>query len=247
MRIIKMKGFQMKYLVFSIPLFLFEYFLFTFKTGKTAFSRIDTLLQAYRWPLISMGVFFVCFLFIKLKQTNKSAIFFTLWLGFSWCITSIWTSFHYKNPTLGLFSLCLSMYWLVVGFLLYFDLHRSFLDPEMKWYHGLPRPIPGLKCLLNTGSDPLELSVCRLDQDGAFVFHKNPLVFDRPSFDHTSMKKGVELIFSFRNHEITCRGFLTKLLELRNGAGFRFKNLTPDLSKNLGDFVESIRGEGYAP
>jgi hypothetical protein len=44
---------------------------------------------------------------------------------------------------------------------------------------------------------------------------------------------------------IQCDAETITLLSGGRGIGLRFKALKPDVKKDLGDFVEKLRGEGY--
>jgi hypothetical protein len=55
----------------------------------------------------------------------------------------------------------------------------------------------------------------------------------------------VDLVFDFRNRELRCRGRMARAVPDRMGAGFRFVELGADARKEVGDFVENLRGEGY--
>jgi hypothetical protein len=123
---------------------------------------------------------------------------------------------------------------------------RSFFDPQLRWYQGLPRPIPGLKCRLPGASPKSDFRVSRLDGDGAFIY-----VETEGTLKFSDLPES-EMIFSFRDRQVRCRGVPVRSLAKgagfagEAGAGFQFRGMPPDSRKELGDFVEILRGEGHA-
>lgn len=103
----------------------------------------------------------------------------------------------------------------------------------LNWYQGLPQPIPGLKCLF-MGKD---FRVSRLDSQGAFIFRKG-------NADEIPQKVS-EMIFGYRDKEICCQGKPVRILRRAYGIGLRFQEMSADMHKNLGDFIELLRSEGH--
>jgi len=123
-----------------------------------------------------------------------------------------------------------------------YELGRSFFDPEMSWFEGSPRSIPALSCDLiiadkgDKGEKRLHMKVSRLDEEGAFVFGKRI----------PKARQKAELVFRFRDREIHCMGLpMIAFKRAGEGMGFFFDRATPDQKKDLGDFIETLRGEGY--
>src|SRR5690606_41166147 len=52
----------------------------------------------------------------------------------------------------------------------------------------------------------------------------------------------VGLEFRYRDRQVACKGFPVRLLSGGVGAGFQFREMSPDARKNLSDFVEALRG-----
>jgi hypothetical protein len=123
---------------------------------------------------------------------------------------------------------------------------RAFFNPKLKWYQGLPKPIPGLKCVVRHGDHERELRVGRIGADGAFLFSNGAVLTDLIDWKlrHRSRVK-TELNFIFRNRQVHCQGLPVRVLEGNQGAGFQFCGMTPDTLKEMGDFIEVLRGEGY--
>ncbi len=140
-----------------------------------------------------------------------------------------------------LLTLGMALFGLVFLYLLYLKFHLSYVDSRMRWYQGLPEPIPGLHCELLQGDQSIPLVVCRLDREGTFLFRKT----DPPLERALDSKRLVELVFYFKGKKIRSRGILKKWLPSKKGAGIKFCNISPDTKKELGDFVEHLKGEGY--
>jgi hypothetical protein len=162
-----------------------------------------------------------------------------------WVISSTWVSIRMRYPPLGFFTLFLSGFFVVELLWLKFELGRSFFDPQMSWYKGLPKPIPGLKCHLAWGDSRIELRVSRIDSEGAFVFTQVEFEKTIPVLTTLSGKNKLEVSFSFRNHQVNCFGRPTLAIHRGLGLGIQFFDVSPDLHKEIGDFVEILKGEGY--
>jgi hypothetical protein len=53
------------------------------------------------------------------------------------------------------------------------------------------------------------------------------------------------MAFYFRDRQIECQGRPILSLGQGGGGGIQFLGATDDLNKDIGDFVELLRGEGY--
>ncbi|MEO5969389.1 MAG: hypothetical protein ABIQ95_05640 [Bdellovibrionia bacterium] len=159
-----------------------------------------------------------------------------------WILASIWMTFHIGYPQLGFFTLLLFLFFVVLLMSLKYEMGRSFFDPGLPWYQGMPKSIPGLKCRLEKTVD---LDVCRLDQDGAFLFCPNKDSKHLALLPSLLAKRRLEMIFYFRDRQVECQGAPILSLNQGTGAGIQFLGATDDLSKDIGDFVELLRGEGY--
>jgi len=169
--------------------------------------------------------------------------------GGVWVLLSAWVALRMAYPAEGFFTLFLGVFFALYVTWQRGEMGRSYFEPQiipLSWYHGLPKSIPGLKCELIRESDKLDFEVSRMDREGAFVFAKN--MNDKSAFEVFKAGMKVAVIFNFRGREVRCEGFPIRTLRRgtgRLGAGLRFCALSPDRRKELGDFVESIRGEGY--
>jgi hypothetical protein len=174
----------------------------------------------------------------------KATRWIFLGVGFIWVGLSTFSAIHTRNPGLGFFSIFLSVY---IGLMLYWIRHemgRSFLDPNMRWYEGLPKNIPALSCEIVAGETRTEMKVSRLDEEGTFIFTDSARVLaDR--FPMSPDRKS-ELVFRFRDRQVNCHGVpMSFFKRTSEGVGFRFFENSMDQRKDLGDFIEALRGEGY--
>jgi hypothetical protein len=154
-----------------------------------------------------------------------------------WILISFWMALRIGVTSLAFFGLGLLFFWGLVLALTHRELRRSFLDPRISWYQGLPQPISGVKCRI--GDD--EFRVGRLDREGVFIFRER-------AFGPAGKEKQTPLHFQFRDKEVACSGSPIRALIRQGktyGIGLRFAGMTPDARKKLGDFVETLKGEGY--
>lgn len=165
-------------------------------------------------------------------------VFFALWL-----LLSAWVAIRVHHPGLGFFTLLLLAVFSTFVLWIRYELGRSFFDPRMRWYEGLPRPLPGIVCHVSWGDRDVECKVGRLDREGAFVFGSTGELPGPLNSLRTDVQS--ELTFSFRELSVRCPGLPMRVLDQDRGAGFQFHELAPDLRKQLGDFIEILRGEGY--
>ena len=167
----------------------------------------------------------------------------------TWLLLGAWVAVRTRNPGLGFLTvlqLALFGAWLTW---IRHELGRSFFDPRMRWYQGLPRPLPGIACHVAWSDRELDCRVSRLDREGAFVFAPPPAAdadaAARAALVALRTDVRSELTFRFRERVIHCSGRPVRALAGDRGAGFQFDGLEPDSRKQLGDFIELLKGEGY--
>jgi hypothetical protein len=169
-------------------------------------------------------------------------------LAGAWCALTFIAAFRVANPALGFFSLPLALYWIAELAWLRSEMGRSFFDPRMRWYQGAPRAIPGLRCQVAADDGRrADARVSRIDDQGAFLLAG-------PGEGLFRLRPGeeAEMIFVYRDRRVRCAGAPVRAVEGEGGqmlaAGFLFSPaaMTADARKELGDFVESLRGEGHA-
>ncbi len=172
---------------------------------------------------------------------RRSAYIVLLLTGGVWSLGSVVMAIALVSPVLGFFSLFLALYWIAALVWTEREMGRSYFDPRLRWFEGLPVPVPGVRCVLTAESESREgLKVARLDRDGAFLFSETG--------DFNSFKKGrrTELLFQYREKQV--RGSAVPVMSLhdRRGMGFQFDGMSPDERKKMDDFIETLRGEGHA-
>jgi hypothetical protein len=182
---------------------------------------------------------------VFLLRARRSSYWALCGIGLLWAVLSAFAAVRTQNPGLGFFTIFLGVFFGLLTSWVNHELSRSFFDPHMQWYEGAPHSIPSLGCDVVAGDERTPLKVSRLDEEGAFVFGSLPgagaLAKKIPLRNQKS-----ELVFRFREREVRCQG-LPMLLFKRSseGVGFRFEGNTPDQKKELWDFIEMLRGEGY--
>lgn len=196
------------------------------------------------WALMLSTVIFI---FLLRAQRGMGELL--LLIGGLWGFFSALTAVRIQNPGLGFFTVFVVGFFLFLSTWVRHELSRSFINPNVRWYEGTPGSIPALTCEIT--QDPLRRSfrVARLDEEGAFLHHS----LDQPGMELLSCRtKGsthhrkLELHFQLRGREVRCFG--TPMLFFKRsaeGLGLRFLENTPDSLKELSDFVEELRGEGY--
>jgi hypothetical protein len=156
---------------------------------------------------------------------------------------------HY--PSLGIYGLSLGAGMLAHLAWLNHELGRSYVDPRMHWYEGLPQSIPGLACEIRQErhgqEEKTQYRISRLDREGVFVFRDHSRG-SAPQVEKFGKPENVELHLSFREKQARCVGVPVCVLD-RMGTesivGFKFRDMSADSRKLLGDFVEALKGEGY--
>lgn len=231
-------------LFFSIPLVICEVMIAT----RAPWWRLPYRSMAY-WALAFLLITIPLAIWVMAGRRWVLPLLKVL-LG-TWVMVGLLLAIRMGSPSMGFFTLFLLALSVIESQWVTVEMGRSFLDPQMAWYQGLPKPIPGLKCQIQVGNtEPLQLDVSRIDQDGAFVFlpyHQNiPAMMPLGSpLVPLLKKKDLEMVFQFRNRELMCKGVPISNVDKGMGAGFQFKNGSPDVRKEIGDFVEALRGEGY--
>jgi hypothetical protein len=207
----------------------------------------------WRLPYQSMGIWslavlLICFpLAVWLMRGKRWAIFVTQGFFCAWVLLNVSIAIRLRNPAIGFFTLLLLAFFGALSVWIRHEMGRSFFDPQLSWYQGLPRPLPGLRCKVSWGDQELECRVSRLDREGAFVFHESRGADIGAPGPLSSLRPEVrsELTFHFRERTIRFPALPVRALDGDRGVGFQFNGLAPDHRKQLGDFIETLKGEGY--
>src|SRR5579885_2561776 len=178
-----------------------------------------------------------------LQGGKKWALTAGMVLASAWILVSAWLAIRSKQPSLGFFTLFLVVFFSGVLNWLSRELGRSFFDPPIRWFQQLPKPLPGLTCEVSRqGSKAWEpFRVSRIDEEGAFLFRER-----KPErVTSFTRKDRLALRFSYRDRQIEATGVPVRDLRGGWGVGVQFKGLKADDYKDIGDFVELLRGEGH--
>lgn len=161
----------------------------------------------------------------------------------AWILGSGWIALRMRHVTLAYFTLFLAFSLWVLLSLLKRELGRSFFDARLAWYEGLPKPLAGLVCQLQSGGKKADFKVSRLDREGAFIFAEGKQRLSNKEF--RKLSEDAEMVFRFRDREVRCKAIPRTILGRGLGGGFQFAGNSTDHLKSLGDFIEGLRGEGY--
>jgi hypothetical protein len=134
----------------------------------------------------------------------------------AWLFASTSYAVRMQNYSIAFFTLFLALYWLLVWSWIRLEMRRTFFDPQMAWFQGLPRAVPGVECEIE-GVDCYRVS--RLDEDGVFVF--------TPSEERAGALEGwlesrtgsAGLRIAYKDRTVECRGFAVTRLDRGSGAG----------------------------
>ncbi len=226
-------------LLLCIPLIAIEVILVSRAPGWGAPYR-----QVFYWSMaFAMIVIPLVSWIMAFKRIVWLLAFF---LGTMWVVASAAMALRMSFPLLGFFTVGLlallsaQLYWIRV------EMRRSFIDPQLAWYQGVPSPIPGLTCVIGESDQELKLTVSRMDQDGAFAFCKDHQELQKEkTLEQLLRQKMLKVRFEFNSRKISCISRPILLVERGVGLGLQFVGMEPDLEKDVGDFVELLRGGGY--
>lgn len=197
-------------------------------------------LESMAWSAGTAAIFTLPFSFLVLRGHAWASRIFIV-LGGLWSLFSAIFSVQMHYPTMGFFTALLLLFFTQMYFRLRQELERSFFNPMVAWYQGTPKRIPGIFCeieLPNIGAKT-RLKVCRLDSEGAFLFH------EKISLPNLRRKQPLQLRFLFKNIEFLCDGIPKRYFRNQQGVGLKFISLSPDKQKELDELIDALRGEGY--
>jgi len=167
------------------------------------------------------------------------------------CFLLLLSSAIHRNTLQGLWALGVTGVCVFLICWIKREQMRSYFNPQIPWFQGLPRAIPQLRAtIIGEGglvSDP-PLLVCRVDEEGLFAFssqggavHQSDVemeLFHGSPFDERKVRIKGRVVRQFESR--VCHGQSKDW-----GIGVRFSWISPDSEKDFLDFLEVLRGEGY--
>jgi hypothetical protein len=176
------------------------------------------------WEALAWGCGLVCFLLLVRSGMNRNTL------------QALWS--------VGVTAVCVALlFWTKK------ELNKSYFEPGLSWFQGLPTAIPDLRARVlgePTGGEPLR--VCRLDEEGLFAFATQGQIVPQLNVE-LELYQGDPL----DERKVRIKGWVVRQFESRVfegrsgdwGMGVCFHPMSPDLKKDFRDFLEVLRGEGY--
>lgn len=209
--------------------------------ARAPWWKLPFLAMAY-WS-IAVSLIFIPFVIWILNGKKWALNLFGLF-SLGWIFASVFLTFQSKNPSLGFFTIFLIAFLFFEWVGLKRELQKSFFDPQVYWYQSLPLAIRGLNCRAAILEQSLQFRVSRMDTEGAFVFVSSQTTPASLEGFYKKAGKGLPFIFQFKNRQMKCQARSIFTIEQGKGVGIQFIQMTADQKKDLGDFVEILRGEG---
>ncbi len=200
----------------------------------------------WKIPVLSLGIAFggtLAAILPAIWALWRGRAWVLPWLAFVaalWIALSLGWFIRFANTSAGFFTVLLAAYWMTIRAWIRVETGRSFQDPRVRWFQGLPKPIPDLSAVLSMREDRLDCRVGRIDEDGVFVFQASGSRLPRPH-----RRDRADLQLNYRGRTVSCLCVPRVSLDNGAGLGFQFAEMTADARKVLGDFIELLRGEGH--
>jgi hypothetical protein len=125
------------------------------------------------------------------------------------------------------------------------ELSQPYFDPRMEWFSGLPKAIARLEAWVNLEKAASEenrrtalFQVARIGSSGAFIFSSQGAM---------ELPEPVCVEFRFRERSVRLEGNVVRQFYNPGsgwGVGIRFLPHSPDVSFELGEFLDAIQSEG---
>ncbi len=180
-----------------------------------------------------------------------------------WWVFSLSLALRWHELELGFFSLFMLFAFGLLFYWMRSELHVSFLDPQMGWFQGYPRPIAHLSSAIQWKTSPqdaaeggpselLEAKVSRIDSRGVYLFFQNePAKKLKQSAEWKSKASDLVFYFSLRGskpHEgVRFMAHPMSFCERGSvlGIGFEWILMNRDESQRLALFLGELRRSGY--
>ena len=229
-----------------VPLAALETFLLAHLRGwSLPYYRLVawSLVAAAFWGLFSLAI----------GTLGRSGLIGCAVAAAAWIAFTVDQATEVRHAAFWAFAILLIAYFCALGAWVISELRRPWLNSGVRWYEGLPRALPVVECTvvmpeIQKGSERAPQAwrgrVSRIGPEGVFVFSKSePL---------PGLRRGqeVRIELAFRGDTLKCQGIPVAVMNQDMGAGFLFSlkedgRLAGDRAKEIGDFFERLRGEGY--
>lgn len=203
------------------------------------------------WQRMGYGAFAFALVSIPLVawllSLHRWAWHLALCLGAIWVFFSFVLSIRMGFPNLTFFSVFLSLLLIGQFYLISREMNQSFLYPRVSWFQGRPELVPHLigEVKLMDGAESFQVRVSRFDSQGVFIFPVAPVTQVQERIQSLMQCSHCELVLQFR--QLCFQGTAQPIVFLSRGlgVGLQWKFMDFDLKKELEDFQEGLRGEGY--
>ena len=168
-------------------------------------------------------------------------------LGAVWVCFSFTLSVRMGFPNLTFFSVFLSLLLVCQFYLISREMNQSFLYPGVSWFQGRPEFIPHLIGEMRwiNSAESVPVRVSRFDSQGVFIFPVALMDQAQQGIQDLMQWNDCELVFQFRQTRFQGVAQPIAFLSRGSGIGLQWKAMDLDLRKELEDFQEELRGEGY--
>ncbi len=248
--------------IFRVPRKLLAVFLLLFLLVPISMVQVLVVAQAPWWqmalrPIVTWGAFTLAVLgyhLLMLRLGRRWPKRSLNVIGFIWCFLTAWVALRWHSTLIGVFFVLLSLYWYFVMSWLQVEMSRSFFDSKSLWYQGWPVPIPSVTAQLKLGTAlyPQEWGVVRFDREGIFLCHEGALKDWAALAKKLRKSKTVSVIVTAekisptRGQPVEIIGKPICFLSEGVGIGISFEPTGLEKTKRLGEFVELLKGIGYA-
>ncbi len=213
---------------------------------------------------VCVGVVLLLMLRHRLLRADPLAWPLLAALSGAWFVGNLLMAIFYRSPLLAFFGLLLIALLGPVLFLIRRELRRPYWNSGLPWYQGRTRLIPDFRAEFTPASDGTvapelgPLGVGRLDFYGIYLMEDPKVGPARPLTKlweswQNGKKVGapVGAVLLFRGYSVECdlKPVGIEQLEASGGPvmgmGFEFVFPSSDKMKQMADFIERLKGEGY--
>lgn len=213
-------------------------------------------LELWRLPLASMirgfAVGIPVLFLISIATKRMSSWTLPAWklLSVVWVLDLARTAYLENKVALAFFAVLLAAYLVAWTWRATLELSRSYIDPKLNWFESSPPTIPIVQAEFLGHA----FNLARIDREGIFAFVQE----GQPSLDLETDKNPIEITIRRNDNRDTVNALgeivravhprrMDLLIDGNNFCGFGLRFVEPgvDRKKELGDFIERLRGEGH--